>query len=403
MQLTGRFRPLAPSLIALALIALPVAVSAQTVSIRTLSKPDAEYAEAFTNLVGIRELSDGRVIVADAHERTLQLIDLRQGSARVLGREGAGPQEYGYPSRLIPLAGDTTLLYDVGNDRYLIILGDGSIPGTMLLESAGGDRVGGSPMGWDGVGGFYFRRDMYDPGPRAMGDTPKATAVVRFDRTTRRMDTVAVLAVPAGRSQGARQLDGGMLQYLDNKPLAPEDIAAVAPDGRVAVVRASPYRVEWIHRDGRRITGPEVRYQPLRVTDDDKRAYLQSLIRPGAIITRRNPNASGESRALPIRESGLPRVRNSTDINDPSLTWPTHMPPFLAGAARVAPDGSLMVLRTRAHDDPIPTYDVFDGAGRLVNRIALPRDTRVLGFGKGTVYLMRIDEDDLQWIQRYRL
>ena len=373
---------------------------AQSVPARALSQPDARYSEPFTNLVGIRELADGRLIVGDSHERTVQLIDLRAGSARVLGREGAGPQEYAIPSRLIPLGPDTTLLYDAGNDRYLVILADGRVTGTMLLESASGSRVGGAPTGWDTRGGFYFRESVYSAGPRRMGDTPERAVITRFDRSSRTVDTVAVLVVPAGRSQGARQLQGGMLQMLDNRPLAAEDVAAVASDGRVAVVRAAPYRVEWVLRDGRRITGPEVRYEPRRVTDDDKRAFLQRQIRPGNIIVR---NQGGDARSMPIERSGLPRPRNEMDIDDPSLTWPTHMPPFLAGAARVAPDGTLWVLRTRAHDDPIPTYDLFDAAGMLTGRIALPRDTRLLGFGKGTVYLIRMDEDDLQWIERYRL
>ena len=375
--------------------------AAQSVPARTLSRPDARYAEPFTSLVGIRELSDGRVLIGDSHERTVQLLDLVKGTARVIGREGAGPEEYAIPSRLIALAGDTTLLYDAGNDRYLVILGDGRIAGTMLLETSSGSRMGGAPSGWDAIGGFYYRRDVYSPGERRMGDTPERAAIIRFDRRDGRIDTVAMLAIPAGRSQGARQLQGGMLQMIDNRPLAGEDVAAVAPDGRVAVVRATPYRVEWVHRDGRRVVGPEVRHQPRRVTDDDKRAFLRTQIRPGNIIVRRP--AGGEGRAMPIERSGLPRPQHETNIDDPALSWPSHMPPFLAGAARVAPDGTLWVLRTRAHTDPVPSYDLFDAAGRLAARVALPQGTRLLGFGNGTVYLIRVDPDDLQWIERYRL
>jgi len=33
----------------------------------------------------------------------------------------------------------------------------------------------------------------------------------------------------------------------------------------------------------------------------------------------------------------------------------------------------------------------------------LPKQTRVIGFGAGgTVYTIRVDEDDLQYLQRYR-
>jgi len=51
----------------------------------------------------------------------------------------------------------------------------------------------------------------------------------------------------------------------------------------------------------------------------------------------------------------------------------------------------------------VPTFDVFDQTGRVVSRVALPAETRLIGFGNGTVYLARSDEDDLQYLQRYRL
>jgi hypothetical protein len=35
--------------------------------------------------------------------------------------------------------------------------------------------------------------------------------------------------------------------------------------------------------------------------------------------------------------------------------------------------------------------------------VVLPAKTRLLGFGQGTVYLVRTDDDDLQYLQRYRL
>ena len=46
---------------------------------------------------------------------------------------------------------------------------------------------------------------------------------------------------------------------------------------------------------------------------------------------------------------------------------------------------------------------MFDATGKVVSRVALPADTLLLGFGNGTVYLARSDEDDLQYLQRYKL
>jgi hypothetical protein len=85
---------------------------------------------------------------------------------------------------------------------------------------------------------------------------------------------------------------------------------------------------------------------------------------------------------------------------DDTEDWPDTKPPFSAGAARVAPNGHLWLLRSRSADDPVPVYDVFDGAGRLIRRVALPRDTRLIGFGSRSVYLVRTDDNDLQYLER---
>jgi hypothetical protein len=63
----------------------------------------------------------------------------------------------------------------------------------------------------------------------------------------------------------------------------------------------------------------------------------------------------------------------------------------------------LWVQRTRAAGDDIPSYDVFDAQGHLVDRVAFPRNARLLGFGNGTIYLSRPDGNEQFYIQRYRL
>jgi hypothetical protein len=65
------------------------------------------------------------------------------------------------------------------------------------------------------------------------------------------------------------------------------------------------------------------------------------------------------------------------------------------------PDGEVWVLRTRSASDKTPIYDVFDRTGALAKRVTLNPESRVVGFGKGTVYVARTDEDDLQYLQRY--
>ena len=73
------------------------------------------------------------------------------------------------------------------------------------------------------------------------------------------------------------------------------------------------------------------------------------------------------------------------------MKWPTHKPPFPPSAARVTPEGRVWVQRSGA-EGAAPVYDEFDEAGRLMRRIALARGSRVVGFGKGVVYVARTDE-----------
>jgi len=54
------------------LLVTAVPAFAQNVPTRTLSKADAEYPEPFTQVTGVRELKDGRVIVIDPRDKTVQ-------------------------------------------------------------------------------------------------------------------------------------------------------------------------------------------------------------------------------------------------------------------------------------------------------------------------------------------
>jgi hypothetical protein len=65
------------------------------------------------------------------------------------------------------------------------------------------------------------------------------------------------------------------------------------------------------------------------------------------------------------------------------------------------PDGSLWVRRSQPQGAPA-LYDVFDAQGRLVRQVALGKDMRIVGFGATSVYVARTDEDDLQYLLRFR-
>jgi len=385
--------------LATVIVASPVAAQAP---LKTLSKPDVEYTDPFTMVSGVRELRDGRVIVADAREKTVQLIDLKAGTATKIGREGSGPGEFALPIRLLALPGDTSAVYDPLNRRYLLIGPDGKVGGFASYEA----QASGSgpirltiPRTVDARGRLYSVGPSFNINPNGPTSSADSAPILRLDRTTKKTDTVAFVHIPpatvttsgGGRGQNVSVRAGG------GNPFAATDEWAVMPDGRVAVVRVKDYHVDWYAPNGQKTSGPAIAYAKIKVTDEDKKQYRERAASAGtAIMMTQRVGPGGTSSSASVGAPTNGQLPEPTD-------WPDVKPAFTANAAMGAPNGQVWVLRTRSAKDKIPTYDVFDASGKVVSRVALPATTRLVGFGNGTVYLARSDEDDLQYLQRYRL
>ncbi|MFN8581797.1 MAG: hypothetical protein U0163_12575 [Gemmatimonadaceae bacterium] len=186
--------------------ALKVAGPLVQAATKTLTKPDAVYADPFTILEGVRELKDGRVIAVDPREKTVQVIDFKTGGSSKLGREGGGPGEYGLPQRALALSGDSTAIADVINNRLLVVEPNGKLGGFLEMPGAGGGgrggfmMMGGLPRQSDGHGGLYYSTPgiiMTDNGPK----TADSSAIVRWRPALKKVDTVAFLALPKDNAQ----------------------------------------------------------------------------------------------------------------------------------------------------------------------------------------------------------
>lgn len=385
-----------PSLVpALALVAAALAAQQPKVPVRTLAKPDATFADPFTTISGVRELKNGDVIVADMRDRTLQVVDFRSGTATAISREGAGPLEYSFPTTLYAFPGDTTAVYDLGNQRYLLLDPAGKPVGTFRVDEGdgGGMMVLRAAQAADGRGRLYFstrgeRRGVdMGGGPPEFSDTGR---VIRYDRATKKSDTLGVVFVPKPRVETSGGPDNRSVMVRP-APMAPEDAWGVAPDGRVGVARVATDHVEWWLADGKRVIGPAVPSAPIKVTEADKQAWWTQTARGGVRVENNN----GQVRVAPASGSVPPM--------DSGIAWPAVKPPFPANAVKVALNGELWLLRSRPASDKVPTYDVFDASARLIRQVRLPADTRLIAFGDGVVYLARRDADDLEYLERYRL
>ncbi|HEU4830085.1 MAG TPA: hypothetical protein VFT04_12905 [Gemmatimonadales bacterium] len=379
-------RSMVPAL--LASVAVASQLEAQAVPVVSLTKPDAELAEPFDQVSGVRELSDGRVVVADLFAKQVSLADFRSGALTKIGREGQGPGEYAFPINVLALPGDTTLIVDPAQRRFVKVAPDGKpVALVSFPEGAGGM---GNMRGTDAQGRIYLQASPFGPRlageARALREMPDSAPIHRWNPATGRIDTIAKVKLPetasaTSGSAGARSV------VMRQQPFSARDEWAVAPDGRVGIARVSDYHVEW--HGSAKAAGPRVAAPKVPVTQADK-----------DLIARQQNETRGR---LMMREGGPPRSGGSTPPPPPKLPdadFPEFKPPFI-GSALASPDGRLWVPRAQPANAP-PVYDVFDARGRLVQQVKLAKGTRLVGFGATTLYTARTDEDDLQYLQRHR-
>lgn len=378
-------------------LASPLAAQrgAAAVPTHALTRADARHAEPFTTVAGVRELADGRLVVVDRGEKSIQLLDLAAGSAVRVGHEGGGPNEYRQPNSAFPLPGDSTLVFDIGSMRYVVVAPNGTVARTFsTMDPESGSMRLLLARGTDGAGNLYFLDRGLSAGPGAVPVARDSGTVLRYDPRTKAVASVATVALPetkinASGSAGQRQV------MVRSTPFAAQDDWTPGLDGRIAIVRHEPYRVEWLAPSGQRVTGPAVAYEPLRVTEKDREAWRERSRNPagGVRIVVGGPPGAGSAPA--------PMVTNAR-MAEPD-DWPERKPPFPAGAAIVATDGRLWVQRSTPAGDDVPRYDIFDSFGRLVARATLPSASRLVGFGRNSAYVVQKDENDLEYLERYRL
>ncbi len=359
-----------------------------------LGEPAATFPEDFGAIQTVRELPDGRVLVADPLGKALYVVDFTTGKRTVVGREGAGPSEYAQPDAVWPLPADSTLLVDFGNGRLVALGADLSfgptMPITLSTFQPGQPLVLAIPQGVDGQGRIYARR-MGGLGGEAY---PDSAAILRIDRATRTWEPVAnfkIQAVTQVSSGGADNRD----VRISPVPLSPEDAWGVGADGSVILARSSDYHLERVAPDGTVTRGPAIPFDPVRVGTAEKEEYLTDQSRAGGGIAVGVEMVNGQA-TMSFARGGRQTVARQIE----QYSWPEREPPFYAGRIPVDRTGRPWVRRHVPAGGP-STYDVFDPSGNRVGTVLLDPGKRVIGFGVGSVYVVRYDELDLNYLEKY--
>lgn len=353
----------------------------QGVPTRTLDAANGRVNDEFTNLTGIRELADGRVLLVDGRENRIVVADLVSGASRPAMQRGSGPGEYSSLTGLYPLAHDSTLVPDAVARRWTILAGD------RIGATLGASRpaiVAAAAL----ADGIFFGVDTTEaalvavtvPPPSRTGTfnigERDSVAFATIARQTGRVDTAGWLRADPMK-QVVQLGEAGVVLRVENSypPWGIGDRAVLCGDGWVAAARTQPYRVDWRSPSASWRRGPPIAYTVIPVTAAEKRLYMAALV-------------AGTDRA-PEPPERFP-------------DWPAQIPALRGPWTLVCgPSGTVLVWRNTSGLDPRSQYDIIDRSGRLAARLLLDRDQRVLGFGKKAVYVITRDADRVQRVQRH--
>lgn len=422
--------------------ALPVALLAAAATaiaqprppIRQLGATVATSAETFVNVIGVRPLASGSVLVNDVAGRRVLLFDaaLRTFTVVADSTSATGNAYGGRVGSLIAFRGDSSLFVDPASVSMLVIDPAGKVARVMAIPRAEDAMTLGGLLGnaaVDGSGRLVYRAGggtrmvsrVAGPGggdgPRGMGvpEVPDSALIVRVDLATRKLDTLGFIRTPKIKFDIKHDDRGNVsIQSMVN-PLPVVDDWAVTPDGAIAFVRGRDYHVDWLNADGTKTSSPKIPFDWQRLTEEDKVAFIDSvkaarerlganapvpLGGPGGGAAGAGGGGGGGGPQIMIfggpagAGQGAGRGGAGPMNQSPSFVaaseLPDYKPPFFAGSTRADPQGNLWIrtIPTSAIAGG-PVYDVINRKGEIVERVQVPEGRTIAGFGaNGAVYLL---------------
>ena len=418
----------------LIIVAAPSFVQAQQrPAIRPIGAVVAKATEPFGAIAGVRQLSDGHVLVNDIPKRRVLMFDPSLGSFTVIA-DSTSATANAYSGRfggLISYKGDSTIFVDPTSLSMLVIDGSGKVARVMSVprsQDAGSLAIGNATI--DAAGRLVYRAPPNFRGPNFVNgvltapDIPDSAAIVRIDLATRKLDTAGFIKTQKLKFDISRDDNGGVRVQTQTNPLPIIDEWAVLPDGSIAFVRGHDYHVDYVNADGTKTSAAKIPFEWQRLTDEDKVAFLDSLKAArarlgtnaptigfggggagggapqmvivggtapagGAGAGRDGGGARGDAGNIRINGPGGGPAGNVQLNFVPASELPDYKPPFFGGTVRADTEGNLWIrtIPTKAIPGG-PVYDVINRKGELVERVQLPENRTIVGFGAGgTAYL----------------
>ena len=364
-----------------------------------------EFSEPFSEIGGIVELRDGRLLVHDVQEKEIRLVDMTRGAMTRVGRTGAGPLEFNPLGILLSGASDSAIYFDAIQRRFLIFAPNGaparttsalvsSDPRQMLRDAV--------PIAVDASGRIYGQSLGMAVPTSAASTSPDfldSVHVVRSDVRSGRSDTIARLRAPLAQAKPQMKMTGSAIKMIMTAPsFRANDVWTALPDGRVAILRNGEYRVYFANAGGAETSGPPVPHTLVPLTTAMRREAMDSARSAMKANLDKTNRKMSELQATMGGGSATEIPSIQMEVVEPA-TWASHLPPY--EAIRSFSDGKLLVSVGKSAGAAEASYDLLDNTGKLLAHMRFSSRERIVGLGNGTIYTVRTDADDLLHLRKY--
>lgn len=368
---------------ALLLIAVPTILAAQSAPTIKLKPASGKISTEFSSIVAARELSDGRVLVADLTEGKIVVADFAKDAVTQVGRSGQGPGEYQNPRWFFRLGGDSTLLMEQRTSRWHLLSGAqvvATIPGDNPVYQAFQRQVQGAD-----ARGHVIRSSAFadNKGASIPANGPDSMWLIRADRKTARIDTLARVKAQKSHITTNTNAKGevtGVQIFM--APFSAPEQAAMFEDGWVALARVEPYRVDWISPDGKVTAGKPIPWPVTKLSEKDLEFLYAS----------RGGKAPSTPEQVEARRKQL-----DTQLK----LMPDALPPFATLALIPCEDGTVLIRHNETASQPLTRYDLVDRSGRLRSTIAMEKGEAIIAVSKKWAYVAYVDDDGLNFLRRH--
>lgn len=427
------------------LAALAPHAAAQTrPPIRPLGAVHASTTDSLGMVNNVRALPGGRLLINDATSRRVLLVDSTFKLISIVADSTSSTANaYGPRSgSLIAFRGDSTLFVDAASLSMLVIDPAGKIGRVMSVPRSQDAMM--LAAGGLGTGAYYsngylvyrgmpgMRMQMGPSGAPTMPSVADTMAIVRVNLQSRAVDTVGFIKIPKTNTNMTRSEDGKINISIEVNPLPVVDDWVVTSNGDIALIRGKDYHVDWMSPDGTHRSSPKMAFDWKRLTDEQKVALIDSVkaIRDRAAAA--NPGqgnamaaafgaalgtgggAGGAAPQMVMRfESrggpGGPGGGAAPQIMAPQINYvspselPDYQPAFFATSAKADDDGNIWVRTIPTKPTPGgAVYDVVNAKGEVVDRVQIPENRTIVGFGAGGVVILAVREGTTTKLERAR-